>query len=51
MNTLYEVSFKSPSAEITYYSRCGALGATWKPDSCAFELDETEHRFSRIRSN
>lgn len=44
-NTLYEVSFKSPSAEITYYSRCGALGATWKPDSCAFELDETGYRY------
>jgi len=44
-NTLYEVSFKSPSAEITYYSRCGATAATWKAGACAFELDETGYRF------
>lgn len=44
-NTLYEVSFKSPSAEIVYYSRCGTLDTTWKAGSCAFELDETGYKF------
>ncbi len=44
-NSLYEISFKSPSSEITYYSRCGALDATWKAGSCAFQLDETGYRY------
>lgn len=44
-NALYEISFKSPSIEIIYYSRCGTLDATWKAGSCAFQLDETGYRY------
>ncbi len=44
-NELYEVSFKSPTAEVTYYSRCGTPGPTWKAGTCAFELDEAGYHF------
>ena len=45
---LYQVSFISAVAEITYYSRCG--GATTKPaefkaGSCAFELDDIGYAY------
>lgn len=40
-NQLFEVSLKSESAEIVYYSRCGGGAPTYLADACAFELDET----------
>ncbi len=44
-NTLFEVSFRSPSVEIVYHSRCGTQDATWKAATCAFQLDETGYRY------
>ena len=41
---LYEVTFKSSVATITYYSRCGG-GAEFKAGACAFELDGTGYGY------
>lgn len=37
---LYEISFRSAAADVTYYARCGSVWGG-SGSSCAFELDET----------
>ena len=39
-NQLFEISFKSATAEVVYYSRCGGGLPNWLENTCAFELDE-----------
>jgi hypothetical protein len=43
-NQLFEVSFKSATSEIVYYSRCGG-GSGFEAGSCAFELDEAGYGY------
>jgi hypothetical protein len=44
-NTLFQVSFQSPSTEITYYTRCGTLGGLIVAGGCGFQLDETGYEY------
>jgi hypothetical protein len=43
-NTLYEISFKSALATITYYTRCGG-GAGFQSGACAFLLDQDGYAY------
>jgi hypothetical protein len=38
-NTVYQISFVSPTANITYYSRCESLGGLLVGGACGFQLD------------
>ncbi len=44
-NTLYEISFASPTAQITYFSRCGTLNGLLSAGACGFQLDETGYAY------
>ncbi len=44
-NQLYEISFKSASSEIVYYSRCGGGTPSYLDGTCAFELDEAGYNY------
>ncbi len=44
-NTLYQISFASPTAQITYYSRCGALNGLLSAGACGFQLDATGYAY------
>ncbi len=44
-NTLYQISFSSPSATITYYSRCDSLDSLLVGGACGFQLDATGYAY------
>ncbi|MGD0677764.1 MAG: hypothetical protein ABSC94_20295 [Polyangiaceae bacterium] len=44
-NTLYQISFVSPAATITYYSRCGSMGGLLVAGACGFQLDATGYAY------
>ena len=50
-NTLFQISFSSPTAQITYYSRCGTIfGASGTngalaTGACGFQLDEAGYAY------
>ncbi len=44
-NTVYQISFVSPTATITYYSRCESLGGLLVAGSCGFQLDGTGYAY------
>ncbi len=44
-NTLYRIAFTSPTAQITYYSRCGTLDGLLTAGACGFQLDEAGYAY------
>jgi hypothetical protein len=44
-NTLYQISFTSPTSTITYYSRCGAIQDLLVTGACGFQLDATGYAY------
>ncbi len=39
-NTLFQITFQSPSSQIVYYSRCGTMNGLIVAGGCGFQLDE-----------
>jgi hypothetical protein len=44
-NTLYQISFTSPTSTITYYTRCGAIQDLLVNGACGFQLDATGYAY------
>lgn len=44
-NTLFQITFSSPTANITYLSRCGSVGGLLPAGSCGFQLDQTGYDY------
>ncbi len=44
-NTLYQISFTSPTSTITYYTRCGAIQDLLVAGACGFQLDATGYAY------
>jgi hypothetical protein len=44
-NTVFQITFSSPSATITYYTACGNLGGLMVAGACGFQLDATGYGY------
>ena len=44
-NTVFQITFQSAAASITYYTGCGTLGGLMIAGSCGFELDATGYAY------
>jgi hypothetical protein len=44
-NTLFQIMFASPTANITYLSRCGSIGGLLEAGGCGFQLDQTGYSY------
>jgi hypothetical protein len=44
-NTLFQITFSSPTADITYISRCGSIGGLLAAGGCGFQLDQTGYNY------
>jgi hypothetical protein len=44
-NTLFQISFTSPTAQITYYSRCDTMNGLLSAGACGFQLDDTGYAY------
>ncbi len=44
-NTLFQITFTSAAASVTYYTRCGTLGGLLVAGACGFELDEAGYGY------
>ncbi len=44
-NTVYQVTFQSAAASVTYYTACGTLGGLMTAGACGFQLDATGYGY------